>query len=420
VQGAGNAPTVGDIPQAAGKGFVMGGLLGAPFGAAADLTPRSAAVVPTQKELFDLGAKDYNARDTAPVSYDLNHVEGRLRGQQQTTRNDYGRDAPYTSQKLVSLADEARTDINAAQALNPNPPNAVAGRGQTGAPNSWQPVATPRDIASLRNEIYEAGANGKPTDEKAAVEASRSIHDIMANPDPASLVSGSPRDAAAVAMLDARGRGNFSAAYRDKAVTDQIENSTFTAGGQHSGLNFENILRQNLNRARKAADFDTLNPDEETALEKLITGTTKANSIREFGNMLGGGGGLGRMVAMGGGGLGTGAIGAWLTGNDPVMGAGAGLALGLTGRALRTYGNAQAQKSAEEFSELIRKRSPEYTAREAAAPFVYGPGLDKSPVASGLSKSLTIGGDGGVRDSVARAIVANSPRRIPIDTTDWK
>jgi hypothetical protein len=228
---------------------------------------------------------------------------------------------------------------------------------------------------------------------------------IMSRPDPANLAPGtSMRDAAAAAMLDARGRGNFSGAYRDRAVQDVVNKTLDQAGGQHSGLNFENILRQNLRQARSKEAFGNLRPEEEAAVEKLIRGTIKSNTTREFANMLGGGGGLGRMAAMGVGGTGTGAIGAYLYGGDPWLGAAGGLALGLTGRGLRTYGNAQARRGIEEFSDTMRRRTPEYASRVAAAPMEAGPGMT-SPTMRGLRTGTIVGADGNIRDAITNALI---------------
>jgi hypothetical protein len=259
----------------------------------------------------------------------------------------------------------------------------------------------------MRTEIYDKATAGgsSATNERAATVAAKAFDRILTRPDPANLVPGTDiRDAITAAMLQQRGRGNFAAGYRSKAVNEAIDASQHTAGGQHSGLNFENILRQNINRARKNDAFGTLTSNEETALEKLITGTVKANRVRELGNMLGGGGGLGRVVAMGTGGAGTGAVGAYTTGQDPVFGALAGLGLGVTGRGLRTYGNRQAQFGAEAFSDLLRQRSPEYIGRVAIAPTEIGPGLT-SPTARGLRQALTLGGGGGIRDALAQSLL---------------
>jgi hypothetical protein len=410
IQGAGNARTTGDMAHDALVGGALSGALGAPFGAFANVARRSTAAVPTEEELFKLGARDYRARDKLPTRYDLGSVGNTLTDLQRANRVKYGRDAPYTVNALGERAAEAAADVNAARALNPNPPGAVTNFGQiSSAPNAWQAVATPRDIASLRREIYQEGARGTPTDERAGTIASKVVDRILSRPNPASLAGGTAQDAATAALLDARGRGNFAGAFRSRGVSDVIKNSEFIAAGQHSGLNFENILNQNVRKALKSDEFGALKPAEQVAAEALIKRNVKANTIREFGNMLGGGGGLGRMAAMGIGGGGTGAIGAYLYGGDPVMGAAGGLGLGLAGRGLRTYGNRQARLSAEEFSDMLRRRTPEYLSRAAVAPTEIGPGL--SAPLRGTRQALTLGGGGSVRDAIANALLYQTTGR---------
>jgi hypothetical protein len=407
VQGAGNAQSVEDIPREALRSGAVSAVLGAPFGAFANVARRSTAAVPTETELSTLGARDYRARDRAPVSYTADYVADRLDDLHRMTRGKYGRDVPQTAATLQRLSIEARDDIaraaqaNAAQGAVP--PGTVVPPGQvSGVPNPWQATLSPRDIASLRREIYEGGATGSATDERAGTIAAKVMDRILTRPDPASLARGTPRDAATVAMLDARARGNFGAGFRSKAVTEQIEAAKHTAGGQHSGLNFENILRQNLNRARKNEAFGNFNAAEDAAVEQLIKGTTKSNKIRELGNLLGGGGGLGRMVAMGGGAGGC-ALTSYLTGGDPWAGAAVGLGLGTTGRVLRNYGNARMDRAAQAFAEDLRRRSPEYLRRAATAPTAI-PDLDTP---SGLRALLTLGGGGGIRDAIARSMLYN-------------
>lgn len=403
VQGAGNARTTGDMAHDALVGGALSGALGAPFGAFANVARRSTAAVPTEEELFKLGGRDYRARDKLPTRYDLGSVGDTLTDLQRANRVKYGRDAPYTVNALGERAAEAAADVNAARALNPTPPGAITNFGQiSSAPNAWQAVATPRDIASLRREIYQEGARGTPTDERAGTIASKVVDRILSRPNPASLAGGTAQDAATAALLDARGRGNFAGAFRSRGVSDAIDKSGLTAGGQHSGLNFENILRQNINKALRKDEFGALKPAEEAAAEALIRGTAKANAIREAGNFLGGGGGLGRMVAMGGG-AGGGALTAYLTGNDPVAGAALGLGAGTIGRGLRTYGNRQARLGAEQFSDLLRRRTPEYLSRAAAAPTEIGPGL--SAPLRGARQALTLGGGGDIRDAIAKALL---------------
>jgi hypothetical protein len=207
------------------------------------------------------------------------------------------------------------------------------------------------------------------------------------------------RDAVTAAMLDTRGRGHFGAAYRSKAVTDQVDKALADAAAANSGLNFENRLRQNINKASSHGDFDNLDAAERAALDKtLIRGLRIPNMMREWGNRLGGGGGAGSLLAAtAGGGAG------YAYGQDPATAAAGAIAAGAGGRILRTVGNTMAQRTAERFAETLRQRSPEYASRVASAPTELGPGLP-SPL-SGLRQFATTSDQGAFRDALARMLL---------------
>jgi len=73
---------------------------------------------------------------------------------------------------------------------------------------------------------------------------------------------------------------------------------------------------------------------------------------------------------------------------------------------VRSAGNRAIERNARDFSQTLRMRSPEYQRRAATAPMVPGPGLGSG--LSGLKQILTLGGGGGVRDAIARAILLNT------------
>src|SRR5215831_11969229 len=67
--------------------------------------------------------------------------------------------------------------------------------------------------------------------------------------------------------------------------------------GQHSGRNFENVSRQQINNltnplsATSRAKMAGFNPEERAAIAGLKNPGFAVNSMRTIGNMLGGGGG---------------------------------------------------------------------------------------------------------------------------------
>jgi hypothetical protein len=418
VQGAGQAPTVQEMPAAATRGGVTGAALGAPFGAFANVVPRSAAAVPTEAELTALGRADYRARDRVPVSFDSRYVGNRLDQLRQATQNGYAYDAPASVASLDKWATTAHNRADAAAAANAAggaaPPGSVVAPGQvSGAPNTWTAIHTPKELASIKRNIAKDVADASPTDQRAGYSAANIFDRILTRPNPAALAPGSTMaDAALAASLHSRGRDNFAAGFRSNTITDAISEAADRAAGANSGLNFENTLRQRIGAAKRADEFRGFNAGEQAGADRLIKRSIKADALRSFGNLLGGGGGLGQLAAFGVGG-GGGALGSYLYGQDPLIGAGVGLTAGLSGRVMRGASNRMMRNAGERFAEDLRRRSPEYAARVAVAPTIPGPGL--GPVMSGARTTATVGAGGDIRDSIARSILVNSGMQSPED-----
>lgn len=412
VSGAGNAETVADIPKEAFKSGVTGAALGAPFGVAANVARRSTARVPTADELDAIGASMYNLRDALPVGYNLQRaVVEPTADMAQMLRNQYGRDVPNTVQSLRNISGEAAGDVAAVAAANAGRnPNAVATR-YSGQPNSGEAIATPRDINSLRRQIYDEGAgkvfdpasqrwvdSGSNTDRMAATIASKALGQVVARPDPRYLSRNtSMRDALAAAMLDTQGRGNFGAAFRSKAVTDAIEDASRASGNTP----FTDRFKAAVNKAAGSGEFERLSNEEIAALDRVARVAGWGKSISDIGNLMGANSKAGAALAAAGGfGAGYGVS------QDPqtALAAAAGTLAG--GRILRSIGDKVARSKAERFAEDLRKRSPEYARRVATSPMEAGPGL-ASPL-SGLRTALTLGNEGAIRDALARMLVYQS------------
>ncbi len=394
IQAAGEAKTVGDIPGDAAKGFALGSVLSAPFGKWANVERKSTAAVPSVDELNTLGRRDYAERKALPTSYDLDAVADRIAQVNQATRNKYEGAAPKTTAHLDDLERDAREQVAEAMRRNAASP--------PGSP-PWQAAITPGAASNLKKDIYHAGAAGDATDERAGTIASKVIDRILTRPQGHMVSGGTMADAVKAAELTKRGRENFAGAFRGAEVERQVEKSILEAGRQNSGLNFENVLRKNLDQSRKAERFGKLTSAEQDALEERIRGAKGENTLRYFGNLLGGGGGLGQWLALGGGGLGGG-VTAYATGGDPITGTLLGLGMGGTGRAMRGISNARAAANAERFSEQMRMRTPEYRSRAANAPTVAGPGIT-SATGQAARGALTLGGGGDVRDSIVNALL---------------
>lgn len=414
IQGAGSAETVQDIPREALRAGAVSGVLGAPFGIFGDVARRTTAKVPTQKELMGLGKADYAAREALPLSYDLPRVQQHARDVQQNIATQYGLKAEPAVNAVAAEAARMQAAIDAARAANAVNPatgaRTVVPSGQySGVPNQTTATVGPGILSDIRGNIFEKGATKEPTSRAAAAEAARQFDEILTNPSARFLAPGATmRDAIAAAELTQRGRGNFGAAYRSKAVGKAVDRALEDAATANSGLGFENRLRANIKQAKRADEFQGFSPAEKDDVERFIRGTVKDNLIREVGNRMAGGGGWGSTVLTGGM-VGGGAAGAYATGQDPLAGALAGGVLGTSGRAIRSFGNKRIQDKVEAFQEKLRQRSPEYAARVARAPTEIGPGL--SPTMAGLRQMITIGDQGAIRDALARMLTYQTTGR---------
>jgi hypothetical protein len=177
----------------------------------------------------------------------------------------------------------------------------------------------------------------------------------------------------------ATARANYAAAQRSNeltgalspAVTGIQERAEAAAAASGSGKNLDNALRQRVKTFMQSEDnVRGFSDEERAALNDFVAhpGFT-ANALRMVSNVLGGGGGLGRLAsgtagAYLGGQLGLGEVGVALgAGALPTLGAG-----------LKAGENALARRGLSNIDEMIRSRSPfAEQARQLGGPAV-GPG----------------------------------------------
>lgn len=221
--------------------------------------------------------------------------------------------------------------------------------------------------AARQNFRKLTGNFNKPVDQGAASDAIRGIDEFITGPPEGSVLAG---PASAASELIAKARGNYAAGKRTEAITGSEarygleDRADFNAAAANSGKNGDNAIRQQaksllLNRKASAG----FNPDEVAALEGVVNGGFTQNRLRDVGNMLGGGGGLGSIVASMAGGA-AGSLG------GPVLTA-AGVALPpAIGLSARQAANKMSRSALEQVAEMTSKRSPLYEEMKAAAPDV--------------------------------------------------
>lgn len=177
----------------------------------------------------------------------------------------------------------------------------------------------------------------------AARQAIEGIDDALPALQPGDLASGAQHHAQTIEHLT-NARGNAQAAFKLNALDRAQYNAANNAAAANSGANGENALRQQLksiiNSPSRAAQFSAA---ERTKMQAIVRGEGARNAVRTAGNLLGGGGGLGAVIA---GGAGHMAL------------PGVGLAVPLVGRALKAAGNKVTQSRLGDLTNDIALNSP--------------------------------------------------------------
>jgi hypothetical protein len=137
---------------------------------------------------------------------------------------------------------------------------------------------------------------------------------------------------------------NYAALKATEALDKRVAKAELQASGEHSGMNLGNKIRQQVTSFLNSSEAKYLDAATKADLEKIVKGTASQNLLRQVGNLLGGGGGLG-MLAGGAAGYEAGGV----------PGALAGAALG---RVAKMANNRSVLNQADRVSQNIRLRSP--------------------------------------------------------------
>ncbi len=211
---------------------------------------------------------------------------------------------------------------------------------------------------ALSRLSQERGPDFRPTPDAAAATAVLRIVDrFMENP-PAEAVLAGP--AAKAGELVKEANANYAAGLRSGKLQRVEGNAELSAESRHSGLNLDNLIRQQAKALLKdnAKALRGFSPEEIAAVRAVSKGNASRNTLRFVGNMFGGGGGLAVPILSG-----LGAASGALTGGLP--GSTAGAAIGaivppVIGNIARRAANRKAEAALQAANELVRKRSPLY------------------------------------------------------------
>jgi hypothetical protein len=225
------------------------------------------------------------------------------------------------------------------------------------APKTWETLSrleggagtvTGNNLQSLRkslaNTAKERGPDFQPTpDAAAATRAINSLDGLVAGGiRPRDVIAGDPRQAAAVWN---EARGDYSQFAKIRAADRRQIQAEGNTGSAHSGLNYDNTMRQKMRDiATGPAGRGFTGPGEREAVERVVQGSPERNALRLTSGVMGGGGGLGSVVS--GGTAGLGGLG-W-----------AGAAVPAAGMGLRVVENMMTARDMDRLNAVLRANSP--------------------------------------------------------------
>jgi hypothetical protein len=220
---------------------------------------------------------------------------------------------------------------------------------------------TPSDFDVLRQNLRGLpDANGP-----AGEQAIRALDQYMFQPPPGRVIAGTPQDLAEMRQNFQTARGDWRAGKTAETVQNAIDRAEINAAVANSGMNQGNQTRQQIRSLIATPQgqekiFGATDAELQNLLQ-VSKGDFWTNRARYMANKLGGGGGLGKMIAQGAGATAGGYVGG-------VPGAIVGKeAAGFGGHFFKTIENERTVRAADEAVQSILRNSPEYTQRLNAA-----------------------------------------------------
>jgi hypothetical protein len=336
---------------------------------------------PSAQQLKAAGGAGYDAARASGLEISGDSVgtmAGDLKNSLQSEQGIIAKTAPKTFAVLDELASPAQGAFATIPGLE------AARRGLSG-------IAT------------EGGTEGL-----AASHGVRKIDDFLGSLTPKDVVGGAaPAEDVAATLRNAR--ANYAAAMRsndltgtlDRANTGILEQAQARAAAANSGQNLDNSIRQRvaslLQRPRDVAGFS--DPEIE-ALNNIVQGSRTQNFLRETGNMFGGGGGWGRTIIGGLGGM----VGAHFGGME---GAGVGAAGAASlGKGIKGLENALAERRLNAVDDLVRQRSPLYQQMQAGGALTVPAVGRNALMARGTGLGLLSNGQAGGQDEMSPSLAS--------------
>jgi hypothetical protein len=239
---------------------------------------------------------------------------------------------PIPQTVLDSLADDLRDTLNKQNIRPANAPDIHAAVDQIRNP-ATKGAPDVVDLMAARDNIKGLlGAPGKNS--AGAAIAGPKIN--------AAIEQYAPGTVDTLGKLDR----DWSIIKANEALDKRMARAELQAGGEHSGMNVGNRVRQNVANYLNNNESKYLSPENRAELEKVVKGTWTQNGLRLVSNLLGGGGGLGSTM------LGMAGQAAGIYTGHPEMSA-----LPFAGFGARTMANRLTQRQAENAAAAMRNRS---------------------------------------------------------------
>lgn len=296
-------------------------------------TPRTKAVTPTAEDLKGAAGFGYDLVRQMGVDYDARAVQNLMLQTRSRLFNDG---------VIEELAPKSFAILKKLE----SPPEGG--------------VATIAGLDAARRQLGQAAQDfTNPTEQMAATRIIRSLDRFIENPDAKAVVAG-PAAAAGGVWKDAK--GNYAAAKRSERITGREADAEIQAAVTNSGKNIDNRIRSVAAAILKSDKLSSgYSPEELTMLKEVAEGTATRNRIRDVGNLLGGGGGLGAFVTGSVGGAAGGAMGG-------LAGVAVGAGLPVIGLGAKVLGNRMTKRALGRVDDTVRQRSPLYRQRVEDAP----------------------------------------------------
>ena len=218
------------------------------------------------------------------------------------------------------------------------------------------------DFQSARQTFQKTAQNfNAGSDQGAAGKAIGALDGFFNSVPPQGFVAGTPAEVAAARSAFADANANYAGARRAEQLDSREYKIGLQTNATNSGQNLDNKIRQSLTQLLTNPSASSgYSPGELAQMEALVNGSRAMNASRWVGNQLGGGGGLGSLLAKGTGMVAGGLLGHSLGGEGGAIGgaiAGQHI-VGQVGGAAKSLENYLAQARLNDLNNTVRMRTP--------------------------------------------------------------